>query len=91
MDAVKYIKELKRMCNYYGNCKTCPIGKEKGILACWDYRDSYPETFVSLVSEWSVKNKPITNQEKFHEVFGIDFYDAMTTLHWAYHEYKEIK
>ena len=94
MDAIKFIKEYERMCNYYGyKCTECPIGINNNNLNiyCFDFRNTYQKECVEIVSKWSNEHPQITNREKFREVFGIDFYDAMTTLNWARNEYKEIK
>ena len=92
MDAVKFIKELKRMCDSHGDaCMYCPIGQKKGLATCREYRESNPENFVILVNEWSENHKPITNRQKFLEVFGITIADAILMLNWGDKEFKEIK
>lgn len=93
MDAVKFLKETKRMCDSYKGCSECPIGKEKiaSNIFCHDYKNKYPEKFVEKVSEWSRNNPQITNRKKFLEVFGITIGDAMLKPNWADNEYKENK
>lgn len=61
MDAVKFVMESKRMCNYYGSdcmSKPCPIVKElKGCkLQSSDKKEA--EKIVKLVETWS-KNNPL--------------------------------
>lgn len=29
MDAVEYVKQRNRMCDYYVNCSECPVGQYK--------------------------------------------------------------
>lgn len=72
MDAVKFLKEYRRICDEYDYCKDCPIRKENGysILSCNEWVDCNPEKAVKVVEEWS-KAHSITNGEKFLEVFGI--------------------
>ena len=92
MDAVIFIKELKRMCDNYGvYCSGCPIGEKKEGLTCREFRERNPEFFVKLLQEWSEKHKPITNRQKFIEVFGMTFTDAIITPNWSTNEFKEKK
>lgn len=94
MDAVKFLKEWKRMCDYYGcSCNQCPVGKAKNEydLLCWDFRDTYQEKFVDIVLDWSVNHIPITNREKFLEVFGVTIGDAAIIPNWGDKEFKEKK
>ena len=60
MDAVEYVKQRERMCNYYTNCNDCPAN---------DYErcDSLNEipNLVPIVEKW-VKEHPVkTRQSEF--------------------------
>ena len=91
MDAVKCLKEWKRMCDNYDSCNKCPVGIEKNRrqMHCSDFRNNYEEEFVEIVSKWSIDNPSITNRKKFLEVFGITLGDAMIKPNWLDDEYKE--
>lgn len=93
MDAIKFLKEQKRMCKYFETCADCPLGKENNTseVFCDDFMLEFPEKTVKIVSDWSDNNQPITNGTKFLQVFGITIYDALATLNWTNDEYKEIK
>lgn len=32
MDALEFLKERKRMCNYYSHCKGCPLDGSKCVI-----------------------------------------------------------
>ena len=58
MDAVKFLKEYKRMCGHdNGTCHECPIGKLRNkhcIEVCDDvFIYLHPFEVVSAVEEWS--------------------------------------
>lgn len=60
MDAVEYVKQRKRMCDYYVNCGDCPARKY-GMCASLS---SIPE-MVPIVEKW-VKEHPVkTRQSEF--------------------------
>lgn len=58
MDAVKFFKEIERMCkvhcdNPYGerDCKGCPL--EIGVDECMRVEMEEPEKIVEIVEQWS--------------------------------------
>ena len=60
MDAVEYVKQRKRMCDYYGNCGDCP--------AC-DYEwcsslNGIPK-MVPIVEQWAKEHPVKTRQSEF--------------------------
>ena len=59
MDAVKYLKESKRMCEFYMDCRDCPLD-EKGEM-CTGYPANHPEEHVAIVERWSKEHKIKTN------------------------------
>jgi len=78
MDAVKYLKEKKRIFKTYccpeftqANCTECPYNDNGSCQA--GYPDSILsiEGQVAIVEQWSKKNPIKTNRKKFEEVFGI--------------------
>ncbi len=68
MDAVEYLKTLRRMCNKYGHCEGCPIhdGKERscGIIAV--EAQSFVDT-VEAVNKWAKEHPVRTRQSVFLE------------------------
>ena len=72
MDAVEYIKELSRMCQYYTERKKCDISCPFDFF-CQNarYRDAKnAEAMVNAVENWREEHPPKTNLQKFEEVFG---------------------
>lgn len=75
MDAVKFLKEKKRMCDrYYSNdCKSCPLEPSPecgGYASCEQFAEEDPDEVVFNVEEWSAEHPITTNAMKFEEVFG---------------------
>lgn len=69
MDAVEYLKTLRRMCNKfpYGHCEGCPIrdGKRNcGIIAA--EAQSFVDT-VEAVNQWGKEHPERTRQSVFLE------------------------
>ena len=62
MDAVEYVKQRDRMCDYYVNCGDCPAGNYEGCSSL----DVIPN-LVPIVEQW-VKEHPVkikTRQSEF--------------------------
>jgi hypothetical protein len=72
MDAVKCIKEKARMCGI-----NCPINFFTECVGCDSWIEQHPEEAVRIIEEWSKANPLQTNNNKFKEVFGIDFRKLM--------------
>lgn len=73
MDAVKYLKEKRRMCEIYIKhkyCEACPLADNGG--SCGPQEDANPAEAVRIVEEWSKAHPIQTNGQKFEEVFGIN-------------------
>lgn len=71
MDAVKYLKEKKRMCSKYKLCEECPMslfnnGKE---VNCQSLESSCPEEAVAIVEKWSAEHPVKTRQSEFLKMF----------------------
>lgn len=54
MDAVKFLKEYKRICDEYDYCKNCPVREVFGnsILSCNEWVVRNPEKAVKVVEDW---------------------------------------
>ena len=67
MDAVKYLKERKRMCDSYNNmCDGCGFGDAP---QCNHTEDDNPEKAVAIVEKWSAKHPIKTRQSEFLKMF----------------------
>ena len=60
MDAVEYVKQRDRMCDYYVNCGDCPAGKH-GMCASLS---GIPE-MVPIVEKWVKEHHAKTRQSEF--------------------------
>ena len=70
MDAVKYLKEMHRMCNG-ANCCECPLyannnGKN---VNCKILEREHAKEAVSIVEKWSAENPAKTRQSEFLKMF----------------------
>ena len=60
MDAVEYVKQRRRMCDYYVNCGDCPAGNYEGCASLNEIPNLVP-----IVEKW-VKAHPVkTRQDEF--------------------------
>lgn len=97
MDAVKYLKEKRRMCGEVGVCRDCPLNELKATdgMSCYEAINNNPEEAVSIVEQWSKEHPVITNRNKLKEVFGEIFTEKgeliFTDPNWWDAEYKEPK
>jgi len=75
MDAVKFLKEKKRMSEQFVECQPCPIYAKRSepqyeSYSCDQFINRYPKSVVSIVEQWSKEHPIMTNKMKFEEVFG---------------------
>lgn len=72
MDAVKFMKEKKRMCKSYFACtEACLLRKpmdENGVT-CLGYCFAHPEDAVAIVEKWSAEHPRKTRQSEFLKMF----------------------
>ena len=72
MDAIKFMKEKKRMCKSYSECtEICPLKKlmDENRLTCLGYCFAHPEEAVSIVKKWSTEHPIKTRQSEFLKLF----------------------
>ena len=73
MDAVKYLKEVYRMCKSIEDCSDCPLRgcsltfPCKGNTGSAEYKET--EKCVSIVEKWSDEHQKETRQGKFLKIF----------------------
>lgn len=65
MDAVKYLRELARMCAEYALCKGCPAGR--GV--CKEMEVKEPEKIVAIVEKWAKEHPAVTRQSRLLKEF----------------------
>lgn len=57
MDAVKFFKEWKRMCDLCGNdCRKCSMSKKGNGDICTNVMRNEPEEAVAIVEKWSAEH-----------------------------------
>ena len=71
MDAVKFLKEEKRMCDKYSDCTGCHKTKKntKFNIGCGSLKEQFPEEFVAIVEKWSAEHPIKTRQSEFLKMF----------------------
>ena len=71
MDAVKFLKEKKRMCDKYRDCTGCPAsGKNtKFDIGCGSLEEQFPEELAAIVEKWSAEHPIKTRQSEFLKMF----------------------
>lgn len=76
MDAVKFIKEYRRICDEYSSCIRCPLKNENESDDCID---ADPEKMVKVVEEWSNAHPLTTNGMKVLELIPSDVSNTTIT------------
>ena len=67
MDAIKYLKTLRRMCNCEC-CSQCKLGKRLIVHeTCTAWRKAHPEEAVAIVEQWAAEHPVKTRQSVFLE------------------------
>ena len=60
MDAVEYVKQRGRMCDYYVNCDDCPASQYERCTSL----DEIPN-LVPIVEQWAKEHPVKTRQDEF--------------------------
>ena len=70
MDALKFIKEAKRMCQSYEECEACPANAD-GFDDCLINTEQNidAETAVDIVEKWAKEHPEKTRQDVFLEQY----------------------
>lgn len=76
MDAVEFLKKLKRMCDKNRDacrweCYACEIFVKKAekAISCSSFIKEYPEEAINIVGKWSVEHLEKTRQSEFLKAF----------------------
>ena len=64
MDAVEYVKQRNRMCDYYVNCGDCPAGNYEGCASLNEIPNLVP-----IVEKWTKEHPVKTRQSEFLEQY----------------------
>lgn len=72
MDAVEFLKTLRRMCNC--ECRNCEFGKARsGFETCPVWQRTHPEEAVEIAEKWAKEHPAKTRQSEFLKLFpGVD-------------------
>lgn len=69
MDAIKFIEERCRMCNFYSNCTACP-GEEDSEFCMFNVGSGISaKEQVAIVEKWSAEYPRKTRQSVFLELY----------------------
>ena len=68
MDVLKFMKERRRMCNYYPRCFECPRADEPNCNI-EEMSDEELENFVNTVEQWSKEHPQRTRLQDFREKY----------------------
>lgn len=68
MDALEFLKERKRMCDYYSHCKGCPLDGSKCTIDS-TISDEDCKRFAATVEQWSKEHPRKTRQSEFLKLF----------------------
>lgn len=60
MDAVEYVKQRERMCDYYVNCGDCPAGKYERCASLKEIPNLVP-----IVEKWAKEHSVKTRMSEF--------------------------
>ena len=77
MDALKFMKEFYRMCDYYsgGFCKGCPRKEEPGCDSS-TMSDEELAKLISDVEKWSIENPIKTRKQDFLDKYPYALLDS---------------
>lgn len=68
MDALKFLRERKRMCNSYKDCKGCPFNGSKCVIDS-TLSDDDCERIAATVEQWVKEHPRKTRQSVFLEQY----------------------
>ena len=64
MDALEFLRERRRMCNSYRNCKGCPLEEGKCVVSDVAPDEDY-KRIIAAVDQWSKEHPRKTRQSVF--------------------------
>lgn len=69
MDAVKFLKERKRLCQMYGVCGDCPAYRTGVGCIFSTTKGATPEEQIEFMEAWYTAHPPKTRQDVFLEQY----------------------
>ena len=66
MDALEFLRERKRMCNYYSHCEGCPLDESKCVIDI-TISDEDCKRIAAAIEQWSKEHPRKTRQSVFLE------------------------
>lgn len=66
MDALEFLRERKRMCNYYSHCDGCPLDDSKCVIES-STTDEDCKRIAAAIEQWSKEHPRKTRQSVFLE------------------------
>lgn len=69
MDAIKFLKEKRRMCHSFTKCSDCTFskGENRNYITCYLFGEEYPEEAVEVLEAWRKDNPLPARKDKFAE------------------------
>ena len=68
MDAVEFLKTLRRMCN--AECRKCEFREVHRVNGgCSTWQKNHPEEAVAIVEQWAAEHPVKTRQSEFLKMF----------------------
>lgn len=69
MDALKFLKEERRICAK-NNCSYCPVSSNKNGIgeSCVNLKQNYTEKYVEIIEKWSAEHPVKIRQSEFLEL-----------------------
>lgn len=67
MDAVKYVKTARRLCESHSDCDTCKLYGNDGCM--FSFMEKEPEKAVQIVEQWAKDHPVKTRQSEFLKIF----------------------
>lgn len=77
MDAVKYLKTKRRMCETHLDCASCKLAYDKNghLIDCSELEDYYPEEAAAIVEKWGKENLKIYSDCASCPILDINCYE----------------
>ncbi len=67
MDAVEYVKTVRRLCASHSDCDTCKLYGNDGCM--FSFMEKEPEKAVLIVEQWAKEHPVKTRQSEFLKMF----------------------
>ena len=83
MDAVKFLRESKRMCFSRDKCSTCPFLEKEVVCCIKSCTDKQLSEMAEIIENWSKENPEEVGKKYIIEVDGVNKYGhCHTCIGW---------